>query len=313
MTPLTGAADQAGISTPALRSPPGGRKRSLAGALADPRVRLAAGTGALLVTAIAARRDRVGRCEAAAFRAVNGLPGRLYPPAWAVMQLGTLGAAPAAAGAAWLAGDRELAGRLLAGGAGTWALSKVFKQVVRRPRPAALLPGTRVRGREAAGLGYLSGHAGVAVALGAAAFPRLGKTGRAVTLNAAPVVGLTRIYVGAHLPLDAAGGAALGFVIEAALALGRRPGTARAGYAPPRRPWPLFAVSLSSVPRAGPRLRRSRPGPGRSLPACWLYPGPRSRRPLRVRGCGWRGTAGRATAMIRPSRWRSAPAGPGCS
>ena len=133
MTPLTGAADQAGISTPALRSPPRGRKRSLAGALADPRVRLAAGTGALLVTAIAARRDRVGRCEAAAFRAVNGLPGWLYPPAWAVMQLGALGAAPAAAGVAWLAGDRELAGRLLAGGTGTWALSKVFKRVVRRP------------------------------------------------------------------------------------------------------------------------------------------------------------------------------------
>ena len=58
MTPLTGAADQAGISTPALRSPPRGRKRSLADALADPRVRLGAGTGALLVTAIAVRRDR---------------------------------------------------------------------------------------------------------------------------------------------------------------------------------------------------------------------------------------------------------------
>jgi len=171
MTPFTGAADQPGISTPALRSPPGGPKRSLADALADPRVRLGAGTGALLVTAIAVRRDRVGRYEAAAFRAVNGQPGWLYPPAWAVMQLGTLGAAPAAAGAAWLAGDRELAGRLLAGGAGTWALSKVFKQMVRRPRPAALLPGTRVHGREAAGLGYLSGHAGVAVALGAAASP----------------------------------------------------------------------------------------------------------------------------------------------
>ena len=89
MTLLTGAADQAGLSTPALRSPARGRKRSLAGALADPRVRLGAGTATLLVTAIAVRRDRIGRCEAAAFRAVNGLPGWLYPPAWAVMQLGT--------------------------------------------------------------------------------------------------------------------------------------------------------------------------------------------------------------------------------
>jgi glycosyltransferase 2 family protein len=223
MNPLTGATDEAGTSTPALRSPAKGRKRSLADALADPQVRLGAGAVALLVTAIAAHRDHVGRCEAAAFRAVNDLPGSLYPPAWTVMQLGSLGAAPAAAGAAWLAGDRELAGRLLAAGAGTWALSKVFKQVVRRPRPAAMVPGTHVRGREAAGLGYLSGHAGVAVALGAAAFPRLGKAGRAITVSAAPLVGLTRIYVGAHLPLDVAGGVALGFVVEAALTAGRRP------------------------------------------------------------------------------------------
>jgi len=221
MNPLTGAAEEAWISTPALRSPARGQKRSLADALADPQVRLGAGAAVLLVTAVAAHRDRVSRCEAAAFRAVNGLPTSLYPPAWAVMQLGTLGAAPAAAGVAWLTGDRELAGRLLAGGTGAWALSKVFKQMVRRPRPAALIPGTRVRGREAAGLGYLSGHAGVAIALGAAAFPRLGKVGRAGTLSAASLVGLTRIYVGAHLPLDVAGGAALGFVVEAAL-LARR-------------------------------------------------------------------------------------------
>ena len=239
MTPLTGATDQAGISTPALWSPLRGRKRSLAHALADPRVRLGAGTASLLVTAIAVRRDRVGRCEAAAFRAVNDLPSWLYRPAWVVMQLGALGAAPAAAGVAWLARDRELAGRLLASGTGTWALSKVFKQMVRRPRPEALLPGTRVRGREAAGLGYLSGHAGIAVALSAVAFPRLGTARRAVTLSSAPIVGLTRIYVGAHLPLDVAGGAALGFAIEAALALGRRPACRRPRREPsdsPRRP-----------------------------------------------------------------------------
>lgn len=187
--------------------------------LTDPRIRLGAGTAALLVTAMAVRSDRVGRCEAAAFRAVNGLPSSLYRPAWAIMQLGTLGAAPAAAGAAWLAGDRELAGRLLAGGTGAWALSKVAKRIVRRPRPAVLLPGTHVRGREATGLGYLSGHAGVAVALGAAALPRLGKAGRAFTVGTIPVVGLTRVYVGAHLPLDIAGGAALGLVIDAVLTL----------------------------------------------------------------------------------------------
>ncbi len=190
--------------------------------LADPRVRLGVGTAALLVTAVAAHGNHVGPAEARVFRAVNGLPDSLYPPAWTIMQLGTLGAAPAAAGIAWLAGDGELAGRLLASGAGTWALSKLVKRLVRRPRPATLLAGTRCRGRGAAGLGYLSGHAGVAVALGAAVLPQLGPAGRALTLGAVPAVGLTRVYVGAHLPLDIAGGAALGLAVDAAVGLARR-------------------------------------------------------------------------------------------
>lgn len=217
MTRLADAVGQAS-GTPAPPEP-ARSGRCLTDLLADPRVRLGAATAALLATAMAARRDRVGPCEAAAFRAVNGLPESLYPPAWAVMQLGALGAAPAAAGTAWLAGDRQLAGRLLADGTAAWALSKAVKRIVRRPRPASLVPGTHRRGRDAAGLGYLSGHAGVAVALGAAALPRLGKAGRALALSAVPVVGLTRIYVGAHLPLDVAGGAALGLVIDAAITI----------------------------------------------------------------------------------------------
>src|SRR5215831_9646352 len=218
MTRLTGVRAPEDVTTRERPHSPAW-SRSGAEVLADPRVRLAAGAAAVLVSALAVHRNRVGPAEARAFRAVNGLPDWLYLPAWAVMQLGTLGAAPVAAGLAWLAGDGELARRLLVGGTGTWALSKLVKQVVRRPRPGAMLPGIRTRGRDAAGLGYLSGHAGVAVALGAAALPRLGPVGRALAVSAIPVVGLTRVYVGAHLPLDIAGGAALGLAVDAALAL----------------------------------------------------------------------------------------------
>jgi len=218
MTRLTGVRAPEDVTTRERTHSPAWN-RSRAEVLADPRVRLAAGAAAVLISALAVHRNRVGPAEARAFQAVNGLPDSLYPPAWAVMQLGTLGAAPVSAGLAWLAGDGELARRLLVGGTGTWALSKLVKQVVRRPRPVTLLPTTRTRGRDAAGLGYLSGHAGVAVALGAAALPRLGPVGRALTLSAVPAVGLTRVYVGAHLPLDIAGGAALGLTVDGAVSL----------------------------------------------------------------------------------------------
>jgi membrane-associated phospholipid phosphatase len=186
---------------------------------ADPRTRLAVGLVGLAGTAVAVRRDRVGRRETRVFHAVNGLPDSLFPPAWVVMQLGTLAAAPAAAGVALAVRQPSLARRLLIGGTASWALSKVVKQGIRRPRPAALLPDARGRGQEAAGLGYLSGHAAVAVALGTAVLPRVAGATRIPLLAVVPVVGLCRIYVGAHLPLDVVGGAALGLVVEAAVGL----------------------------------------------------------------------------------------------
>lgn len=220
MTRLTDAHDP---GRPIVMSPPQQDRMTRSSSperwLTDSRVSLALGTTAVLVTALSTRRDRVGHREARAFRAINGLPDSLYGPVWVIMQLGALGAAPAAAIAALLAHDRELAGRLLAGGTASWALSKLVKRIVRRPRPAALISGARTRGREASGLGYLSGHAGVAVAMGAAALPRLSPSGRAVVAATVPVVGLSRIYVGAHLPLDVAGGAGLGLAVEATVTL----------------------------------------------------------------------------------------------
>lgn len=189
--------------------------RAVLRALADPDVRLVLGLFGLALSGRAVHNHSIGPRETAAFQAVNQLPDELMPPAWLVMQAGTLAAGPVAGAVAWRAGKRGLGVRLALDGVGSWAMSKVIKRVYRRPRPRSLIESARVRGKEAAGLGYVSGHAGVAVALGVAAFPHLGPRGRAATVIAVPAIGLTRIYVGAHLPLDVVGGAAMGLAVDA--------------------------------------------------------------------------------------------------
>ena len=186
------------------------------------RWRLLLGLGLLSVCARTVTRDGVPPTEARLFRTVNGLPDGLYRAVWTVMQGGALGAAPVAATSALLMGRRRLAGRLLIAGSATWAASKAVKGVVRRARPTGAVETTRVRGRPQTGLGFVSGHAGVAAALVYAVRPELSRRARAVALLAIPTVGLARMYVGAHLPLDVAGGVALGVAVEAATELAER-------------------------------------------------------------------------------------------
>jgi glycosyltransferase 2 family protein len=177
------------------------------------RARLLLGLAGVAGTASVVRRDRVGRRELRAFRVANELPDRLYRPVWLVMQGGALGAVPVAAGAAALTGRPGLGRQLLVSGGSAWLLAKAVKVFVQRPRPLVLLSGTRCRGREAAGLGYVSGHAAVVTAMTATALPHLSPGARTAVLAVAPVVGASRLYVGAHLPLDVVGGAALGVIL----------------------------------------------------------------------------------------------------
>jgi glycosyltransferase 2 family protein len=182
------------------------------------RRKLVLGIAVLAAATIPTRRPQPPRLELEIFDAVNDLPDALYPPLWPAMQFGALAAVPVTAGVIWLTGDRARALRLLAGGTATWALAKGVKQVIRRGRPASVAPDVRVRGQAQSGDGFVSGHAAVSVALAAGAIRSVPGLDPVLAVLAA-TVGLSRMYVGAHLPLDVLGGAALGLIVDATIEL----------------------------------------------------------------------------------------------
>ena len=170
---------------------------------------------ALLILGLIAARPDVTPAERSVFAAFNQLG-----PAWAivlfpVMQLGTLFAGPSAALAATLIGRRLLAGELLFAGLGGWFISRAAKLAVGRPRPSFFVPETIIRGGEAGGLGYPSGHVTVATALVTVLAAWLPRRWEAPLWVLVALVGIGRMYVGAHLPLDVVGGVVLGAVVGA--------------------------------------------------------------------------------------------------
>jgi undecaprenyl-diphosphatase len=150
--------------------------------------------------------------EAGVFTFVNDLPAALWPVLWAPMQLGSLpGSLVVSAIVFAVTRRRRLTLATLAAGQVAWWSAKVVKALVSRGRPGALLVDLHVR-EKASGVGYVSGHAAVAFALAAVLAPSLPRGWRPVAYGLATTVAVARIFAGAHLPLDAVGGAGLGLL-----------------------------------------------------------------------------------------------------
>ncbi len=179
---------------------------------------------ALAVSALPVRHDTIPGPELSVFRWINDLPGLLYEPVAAVMQLGNIAMIVPVAVVALLLRRYRLAIGLTVAAVGAYFLAKLVKRAADRGRPTDLLDGVHERGAHAAGLGYVSGHAAVVFAVVTVATMWFGRTARLVLWGLAVAVAVARVYVGAHLPLDVIGGAALGIAVGAAvrLAIGAR-------------------------------------------------------------------------------------------
>jgi undecaprenyl-diphosphatase len=181
------------------------------------------------------RAEHVYPLEIRIFHAVNDLPewpGVILNP---VMDLGIIVAVPVAA-LLCLAFRRVFMAIVVAVSGGTaYGLAILAKHAIGRGRPGVVLSHVRIRGVSATGLGFPSGHAAVSTAITVACLGYMVWRGKWILLIIPVLVGIARVYVGAHLPLDVVGGAAIGVAVASAMHLAtgvpvrvadRSPGTA---------------------------------------------------------------------------------------
>lgn len=174
---------------------------------------IGAGLVALGVSTAIARSRTVHGTEHDVFRSVNDLPGALLVPAFALMQAGSYASVFVTSGVLAVADRRRTAAAATLAGTAAWVGCKVVKKAVGRGRPPAHLRGVTTRGPAESGLGFPSGHSAVAFTLASLVSAELPTGMRPLVWTWAGIVAGSRVYVGAHLPLDIVGGAGLGLAI----------------------------------------------------------------------------------------------------
>jgi len=180
---------------------------------------LLAASAVVVLSALPVDADHTSALERTAFRLANDPTVLPFVIVWPVMQLGNVLVVGVAALIALAARRLRLAGSIVLGGLTAYAVAKMVKRVVERGRPDTVLTDVHIRGEPSLGLGYVSGHAAVVALIAMVTVPYLPRRWRWVAWLVLGLVGWARMYVGAHLPLDVIGGAALGLAIGAAMRL----------------------------------------------------------------------------------------------
>jgi len=170
-------------------------------------------------TTILAMRGSPGAVDAAVFRWFNDPPGvvgfvlrcvnpLLRPAGLALIVVAALIvlAVLRPQGTGWLVLSATAAALL------AYVVTHALKDVVDRGRPPAYLDDVLVHGYpvDPHGSGFPSSHTSVTVALIVGAWPWLTRPWRIVGVVTATAIGLNRMYVGAHFPLDVLGGIGVG-------------------------------------------------------------------------------------------------------
>lgn len=95
----------------------------------------------------------------------------------------------------------------------TFGITELLKILVARPRPYIALNSVVSRDIIAAGMGYPSGHTAIVTMTGLSLSFLLPKNIRWVVFVWIGLVGVSRMYLGVHAPLDIVGGILLGTIV----------------------------------------------------------------------------------------------------
>jgi membrane-associated phospholipid phosphatase len=182
---------------------------------------IGAGLVGLVVTAAVAAAGAPGSAEVAVFRWFNDPQralGAVMAVANPVLRPVGLTLLIIAAVALLALTERDVFWPLVraafAAGILAYVLDNIVKHIVDRGRPPMYLTNVLFHGYpiDPRGTGYPSSHMAVGVAVVVGAWPWLNGPWRVCGAVTAVMIGLNRMYVGAHFPLDIVGGAAIGLM-----------------------------------------------------------------------------------------------------
>jgi glycosyltransferase 2 family protein len=182
---------------------------------------LVIGLAVLTVGMFVVRNGTVPAWERSVFHAINDLPAWLYRPLWPFQQLGAVAVGPLVAIVAALVRRFRLAIAVLVATVAKLGSERVVKVIASRQRPGTSIgAAVHLRGDVSpTGESFVSGHAVLAAAIAGLVTAYLPHRWKIVPWIVVGMVMLTRVYVGAHNPLDVVCGAGLGMAIAGAINL----------------------------------------------------------------------------------------------
>ena len=166
----------------------------------------------ILATWVAAS-GTMGDVEKTVFRVINAWPNALRLPFLVVTYSGSVYALGALTLLLIWRGYPRLALRIFAGGVTVFMVTQAMKLAVQRPRPGGLIDNVHVREKLIAGFGFPSTHTAMTTVMALLLVVWLPYKWRWLAVLWIVMVGLSRIYLGVHAPLDVVGGFAAGVFV----------------------------------------------------------------------------------------------------